>query len=285
MKRTCVALSMVTLVACGTPEQHPTELEPAPGPAFDAEHGGVLIGLDGPVIEVVAHATGELHAHVRTEGDLSDSGLTLTLDDEGGAAHAVAMHWRDGVQGFVGQMESTPAAGEVEALLVRNGERHTGRTTIETVLASPEHEGSVLTVGEHTVEVVVDTAGNAHLYVLDDPAHRLEVDLVLNIGGQDGHLHPLAMVWDEETGHYTGHIEGMHPTPGPLEVLWSEGDQAALGQGSLLDVSALARPGAMGHDVPDDFRLDLPDLGTNVPAVIPVPEGGDAPTEVAPVAE
>lgn len=274
-----IAYVFLFCLACGTPEQHPTELDPAPGPAFAAEHGGVLIGLDGPVIEVVAHSTGELHAHVRTLGDLSDAGLTLSLTDDADAPHAVAMHWRDEVQGFVGHMEGTPASGDVEALLVRDGRRHTGRANLETILPEPEHSGSVLAVGDHTVEVVVDPAGDAHLYVLDDPDHRLEVDLVLNIGGQDGHLHPLAMVWDEETGHYTGHIEGMHPTPGPLEVIWAEGDTELLGQGSLLDVSALARPGAIGHDVPEDFRLDLPDLGTNVPAVIPVPEGEASPSE------
>lgn len=274
--------ALTVLSGCPSPAtEEPADngSESSAGPAFEAEHGGVLIGLDGPVIEVVAHTSGELHAHVRSPADLSEDGLSLTVTDTEQSEHTVAMHWRDEVQGFVGHMDGTPASGEVEALLVRDGRSHTGRAALEHILPAPEHSGSVLSVGDHTVEVVVDPAGDAHLYVLDDPDHRLEVDLVLNIGGQDGHLHPLPLVWDEETGHYTGHIEGMHPTPGPLEVIWAEDGSVRLGQGSLLDVAALERPGAIGHDVPSDFRLDLPNLGSNVPAVIPVPgePSGDEP--------
>lgn len=254
--------------APGTPSSPSRETRRAP------RFGGALVHLGGRDAELVVHETGELHLHVPAA--LEDAAITVSLDDEAGASHAIAMRWHDAVQGFVGRMEATPAPGEATVLMVHDGVRTEVGAEVAALLPAPPHDGSIVAVGEHTVEVLVSEGGAAHAYVLDDPEHRLDVDLTLNLAGDDGHLHPLALRWDDDAGHFVGHLEGLHPAPGPLEVILAEGQEQSLGHGSLLGVG-LARPDARGADVPDDFRLEMPSLGAEVPGavVIPSEERGD----------
>lgn len=272
-------LGCATLVAlgCGAEEraEPPGEAEPEVSETIAPRHGGALVELDAHVAELVVHASGELHVHVRTEEDLSDAGVTVTLDDEEGETRSVALRWADEVQGFVGHLEGAPAVGEAEVILVRDGHRSRGRVEIERVLPEAEHEGSVMSVGDHVVEVVVEPGGRAHLYVLDAPRQRLDVELTLSIAGEGGRLHPLALAWDAEEERYSGRLEGMTPQPGPMEVILERRGREHLGRGTLLEVGL--RPPAIlgdGH-VPEDLRLDLPELGSELPAVIAVPPAED----------
>jgi len=272
-------VTAILCLGCNAPDDRavtprPDETSAAPDGTRAPRFGGVLVYLDGHDVELVVHETGELHVHVPEA--LEGAAITVTLDDADGASHAVAMRWRDAVQGFVGRMDAAPAPGEATVLMVRDGARAEGGAQIEALIPAPPHDGSVVSVGEHTVEVLVTEDGEAHAYVLDDPEHRLDVDLTLNLAGDDGHLHPLALRFDEEAGHFVGHLEGLHPRPGPLEVILAEGDAQTLGHGSLLGVG-LARPEALGADVPDDFRLEMPSLGADAPGavVIEPTEHGD----------
>ena len=264
------------LIGCGNPPSSTPDPAANTDPASEADHGvpdgarfgGTLVVLGEQSGELVVHQTGELHLHVPKE--LEHAGVTVTLSATDGVSHSVAMHWEDAVQGFCGQMEDTPAVGEAEVLLVHEGEQHRVNITLESLLPEAVHHGSIVAVGDHTVEVVVESDGSAHAYVLDDPDHRLDVELTLNLAGDDAQLHPLALHWDEDAHHFLGHIEGLRPAAGPLEVIASDSDHQELGHGTLLGV-ALAPPDALGGDVPADFRLEMPALGSNAPAVTPVP--------------
>lgn len=214
------------------------------------------------------HASGETHLHVHT-GDLERASATVTLPaaDE---RHAVALRWQDEVQGFTGRLETeAPERGEATVLLVHEDRRLEGSVEITSLLPAPEHDGSVLHVGEHDVEVTVEPSGRASAWVLDDPEHRLELDLVLNLPGEDGRLHPLSLAWDPELAAYVGELEGLHPAPGPLELLSREHGDERVGHGTLLGVVEPSEP--TGVDVPEDLQLDLPELGGQLPAVIPIP--------------
>jgi hypothetical protein len=250
-----------------------------PASALEPRHGGVLVELEDHVGELVVHASGELHLHVRRGEPVPDAGVTVTVPDEDGAPHAVAMRWADEVQGFVGQLEdATPAPGEAEVLLVRDGHRTRGTARVERVLPPAEHDGSVMSVGEHVVEVVVEPDGRAHLYVLDAPSQRLDVELTLSIAGEDGELHPLALAWDADVEHYTGRIEGLEPQPGPMELILERRGREQLGRGTLLEV-ALPPPAILGEAgrAPEDFQLEMPALGSDLPAVIPIPPPEEEP--------
>lgn len=160
-------------------------------------------------------------------------------------------------------------------LLVRDGHRERAEVRVEAVLPLPAHEGSVLSVGDHVVEVVVEPDARAHLYVLNAPAPArpsggLDVELTLSIAGEDGHLHPISLSWSEESQHYTGHVEGLQPHAGPMEVILERGGREYLGRGTLLEVG-LRRPDILGDRSLEAFRLELPELGSELPAVIAVP--------------
>lgn len=270
--RWLVACAAVATIACGSEERgEPPVDEPAPEP-IEARHGGAIVELDEHVAELVVHASGELHVHVRSDADLSDAGVTVTLDDDRGEEHSVALRWADEVQGFVGHLDATPATGDAEVILVREGHRSRGRTQIARVLPEAEHEGSVMSVGEHVVEVVVEPDGRAHLYLLDAPRQRLDVELTLSVAGEEGRLHPLGLAWDAEEERYSGRLEGMTPRPGPMEVILERGGREHLGRGTLLDVGLEAPASVLeGGGVPEDLRLEMPELGSDLPAVIAVP--------------
>ncbi|HJL16637.1 MAG TPA: hypothetical protein RMH99_13320 [Sandaracinaceae bacterium LLY-WYZ-13_1] len=267
----------VLALGCGADDDASAPADEAGERAIEARHGGVIVSLGEHTGELVVHASGELHLHVRSDEALSDAGVTVTLEDEAGEPHAVALSWADGVQGFVGRMEQTPAPGDASVLLVHDGRRRRGEVRVERVLPRAEHEGSVLAVGDRVVEVLVEPDGRAHLYLLGAP-RRLDVELTLSVAGEDGRLHPLSLAWDDEGEHYTGRLEGLEPQPGPLEVILERRGRESLGRGTLLEVG-LPRPAVLGDGtpVPDDFRLEMPSLGSGVPAVIPVPppEDGD----------
>ena len=259
--------SSIVLASCGqeTPSEPAAEAE---APLLKARHGGVLVPLEGVVGELVLHATGELHFHVRSEHDLADAGVTVTLEDEAGDAHAVALRWTDEVQGFVGEMESTPRAGEAQVLVVHEGHRRRASVEVAEILPRGAHEGSVVAVGDHVMEVTVEPDGHAHVYVLDAPDARLDIDLTLSFPGDDGHLHPLSLRWDPEAHHYVGHLEGLRPRPGALEIIAEEDGIERLGRGSLLEVG-LRRPDGVRE--PESFELDMPELGAGqLPSVIAV---------------
>ena len=272
MRAWCLAAGL--LVACGA---EPTQTEESPSEADDvaapepieARFGGVLVELEKHTVELVAHETGELHLHVRSAADLSGAGATVTLPDEAGESHSVALEWADDVQGFIGHVDATMGEGEAEVLVVLDGHRLSGAATIARALPHAAHDGSVLSVGGHVVEVSLDHEGHAHVYVLDDAEHHLDLDLTLNVPDEDGHLHPLALHWEED--HYEGHVENLHAAPGPLEVILSDHGQESLGHGTLLGVG-LARPDGLGPATPEGLQLEMPALGSNLPSVIPIPD-------------
>jgi hypothetical protein len=258
------ALALVLLFGCGDPP-------PAPRPAIRASYGGVIVALGEHIGELVVHTSGELAFHVRSEHDLSDAGLTVTIADQAQARHAVGMHWAERMNGFVGRMDrGTPARGEAEVLLVRSGRPMRARARIARLLPPAEHRGSVVSVGDLVVEVAVQSDGRAELYVLRPPRIDPQMELTLGIPSADGALHPLSLVWDPEGERYTGRIEGVEPRPGPLEVIASRDGREHVGRGRLLEI-ALRRPELVGSDVPEDLQLELPELGSDLPAVIAIP--------------
>ncbi len=256
----------------------PGEPPPEPAPS-EARFGGALVEVGGHALELVVHASGEVHLHVHGDAELTEAGASVTLP-AGEERHAVALRWTDTIQGFTGRLETAaPSTGPARVLLVHEGHRLEGQVTIASLVPEAAHEGSVVHVGAHDVEVVVDPDGHATAWILDDPDHRLDVDLTLNLPGDDGRLHPLSLAWDPELARYVGALEGLHAEPGPLELIAREGEVERLGHGSLLGVEAIEAGGDV--QVPDDLQLRLPELGTDLPGVIAVPPT-DAPTAEEP---
>lgn len=247
-----------------------TAREPAPDPAAVTEprFGGALLTLHGHRLELVVHASGEVHLHLHEGEDLSEAGASVTLPTAE-EPRAVALRWADDVQGFTGELESVePSTGDATVLLIHRGRRLEGSVPVESLVPPPEHDGSVVHVGAHDVEVTVDPDGRASAWVLDDPDHRLDLDLTLDLPGADGQMHPLGLAWDPELARYAGTLEGLRARPGPLELIAREGGEEHLGRGSLLGVEP---PPPAGGGVPADLRLEMPELGSDLPAVIPIP--------------
>lgn len=264
---------MLASVACGQSQGAQSEDQHGPPPSEPA-YGGALVTIEDHVLELVVHETGETHLHPHT-GDLSEASATVALPGAD-TTHAIALHWEDGVQGFVGRLETeAPTAGTASILLVHEDRRLESDVEIARLLPAPEHDGSVVHVGEHDVEVTVDPEGHVSAWVLDDPEHRLDIDLVLNLPGDDGRLHPLSLAWDPELAAYVGELEGLHPEPGPLELLSREHGEDRVGHGTLLGVVERSGSGE-DVDVPDDLQLELPELGGQLPAVIPVPDASSS---------
>ena len=256
----------LTLSACGQVSGAPV---PTPEPPPEAQHGGALVEVDGAMLEVVVHATGELHLHPVGRADFAEEALTLTLDDRDGTPHAVAMLWRDSVQGYVGQLESQPATGALRVLLTRDGRAARGEADLDELLPEPQHGGAVLALGSMRLEIVVEAEGSACLHLLGEPGEDVEREFVVNLPDEEGRPHPLELTWDAERGCHAGRLEGLRPAAGPLEVFSIEEGHSRWGRGTLPHVGAV--PAELGDTFPEGLRLELPDLGSNLPSVIAVP--------------
>lgn len=270
-------LMMVALlaIACDAPvENHALGVDPSAEPSEHERttpiprHGGAIVTLDGAALELIVLRSGVLHVHVRSEGVLANAGVTVTLRDEDGASHAVGTR-RIGTM-FVGQLEEAPALGEAEIRMLHEGRSAHGVVEVTHILPAEERGGAVLWLGERAVEVTVDASGGAALHVLDDAT--LEGELTLGLPGEDDALHPLALTWDEASSGYVGQLEGIDVQPGVLEVVLAQGATQHLGRGALL---ALRPDGPPALDAFEGLRLELPELGNELPAVIAVPPGDD----------
>ncbi len=234
-------------------------------PAANAHttHGGVPARLGPLSVEVVVHASGELHVHLLGGRKPTGLALTVSVPDAEGHRHAVAMHFADAVQGFVGRTEEgTPAPGTVELLLV-DGERPIrAQVELERLVPAPRHGGSVVVAGEHVVEVVVGDGSQIVAYLRGATSDGARVTAV--VPGEDGAGHPALL--EPDGARYRGRIEGLTPRSGPLEVLVEREGRVEVGRGTLSAVGEAAP-----DEVPTDFQLEFPELGSHLPAVIPVP--------------
>ena len=216
------------------------------------------------------HASGEVHVHHPIGERLPESfGMSVTLPGDDEAAHTVALRWTDPVQGFVGEMDATPVTGEATVLWVRNGRRSTATVDVSTLLPEAPNGGSVVAVGERVVEVLVESTGRAWLTVVDAEEPPSELDVTISIAGEDERLHPLPLAWNEEEDRFAGAIDGLDPVPGPLEVILEVDDTETVGRGTLRAIASPEPTDAVGAEEPG-FRLDMPELGSQVPSVIPV---------------
>lgn len=223
-----------------------------------------MLSLAGEPAELVVHADGEIHVHT-PRADGAAVGVTLTGDD--GAPHTVALHHADAVQGYVGRLESTaPVTGTATVTRVHEARATSIDVGVTNLLSRPRRGGSVLVVGSSVAEVLVRSDGSARVWGLPP-----EADAILVVWSTRGASHPIPLTHVE--GEHRGRLEGAHPQPGPMQIILQlvSQDRAEAGGGTLARVEMVE--GALPTEVPDvlpDLRLPEPELGRDLPAVIPI---------------
>jgi hypothetical protein len=238
---------ILVAIACGAPD--------AAGPRF----GGTIATIDGHRLELVVHASGEVELHAPLE--LSSEGATVVLRDEHDRARAIATTWVPALGGFVGKLEgSTPQPGDAELVLLHEGRSVRATVRIDRILPAPEHGGAVVWLASRAVEVVVGTDGRAVVHT----GEHFDGELTLGIPGSDERIHPLPLEWNGTA--YEGRLEGLTPRPGVLSIVLSRGGTSQLGRGMLASVA-----GEPSIPDPPPLELELPQLGSELPAIIAVP--------------
>lgn len=250
--RLAIVAALLTALGCDSPSVPDVALAPA--------HGGTVAELDACAVELVVHATGELEVFVRRGTLDAASGLTVVLPDDEGTPHAVALQRVD--DAFVGALVPALGRGDAELVQVREGRRTRVRVPIPEPLPAAEHGGAVLRVGDRVMEVVVEPTGAARVHVRGEPARELDLTLVLPGEAR----HPLALAWSDTASCYVGRLEGATLRAGRLDLLWVDGDRTHVGSA----VRAAPRP-LFDAPSPDGFQLELPELGSDLPAVIAIP--------------
>jgi len=116
-----------------------------------------------------------------------------------------------------------PAMVEVEAVAEL--------PTVTAEVAVPRHAGTVVVAQDHAVEVVAQPDGLVTAWVVDvqgQPAPSAE--LTVHIHGDDGHAHPVVLVYDADVGYYRGNLVEVHPAPGPVQVALVVGGRIRTGR-------------------------------------------------------
>lgn len=211
-------------------------------------------------VQLALAPSGQFTLRSSPSGDRPPTGLSVQLYDADGQAHWIATRQEGSL--FVGEL---PAGMKVvrsghATLLVAIEGTFRRSSAIVRELPEPSQGGSVIALGEHAGEVVVDQAGRVRLHA--PPGF----EVTLGLPTDDGEL-PLALSWDEEQGHYAGQLLGSRPRPGALSVELRRDERRILGGGLLREVA----PDAFTPPEVPELRLELPELGSELPAVIPVP--------------
>lgn len=107
--------------------------------------------------------------------------------------------------------------------------------------------GTVMAAGQKLVEVLPLADGSIRATLMDaqgalvvDPAATVTVQ----VQGNDGSQHPVALAWDAEAGVYTGSV-GADVTiqPGPIEVVVASGGEAVTARAARVSVAPVAAHG------------------------------------------
>ncbi len=88
----------------------------------------------------------------------------------------------------------------------------------EVELPPPAHGGEVVFVEDRPVEVVVQNDGEVHAWVVHPAPPPPDFQMVVNVHGDDGAVHPVQLAWNAEAEVYAGRLVEVRPAPGPVEV-------------------------------------------------------------------
>ncbi len=86
------------------------------------------------------------------------------------------------------------------------------------VAAGAPHGGTVVTAGDHQVEVVPQNDGTVHAFMVGEAPAPEGTRMTVRVMGDDGQQHPVVLVWDPGQARYVGRMRRARPAPGPVDV-------------------------------------------------------------------
>lgn len=127
----------------------------------------------------------------------------------------------------------SPSSAEVE------GEPVVAAGAAVAVTPPSEHGGTVVAVGPYFHEVVALGDGGVEVFVHGSspalpPGSRVSVRLT----GDDGAVHPVALIWDPAQARYRGILRQVHAIPGPIQVTVVADGQTHRGEANTVVVTA-----------------------------------------------
>jgi hypothetical protein len=194
---------VLLLSACGHSDPEP-------------RHGGAPFRLRGDYAELVVHASGEIHVYAPPQ-----AGISVVIDGD-----AIALRYADAIQGYVGFAPHPLSAGTVDVMRITEGRLDRTDVHLESVLPAPTHDGSIVSVGERIVEVVVHADGSACAHLSG------EAEVMISVEGTEGQMHPIPLGQS-----HCGQLLGLSPRAGPLQVILRVDDRAHIGEGTLRTIA------------------------------------------------
>ncbi len=99
------------------------------------------------------------------------------------------------------------------------------------------HGGTVITTGEHPVEVVTHASGEVYAYVLSPTPAAGDVELRVEVPVANGPAHSVTLQWDAHGARYEGRVRGVVIVPGPLVVRVVAGPQVWVGHSTTFVIA------------------------------------------------
>jgi len=237
------------------------------------EFGGRMLAVGNYSAEVVPKVGGAIDVHLRNAAGAAitaDAGIDLSLKVKAkdGSLHAVALGWNAARACFEGRLQGGAelAAGPLELTATIGQIKALGRVELAALIAPPSIGGTIVAVGDYSVEIAPQLDGHIDAVVRNAAGASVEGGVQLTARVQaGGELRPVALQWDAALGRFRGKLEGNFKlVPGPIELaLVAEGGlrtgatmTAAVLPAIAVDARADLKAG-LGLDAKAKARADL----------------------------
>jgi hypothetical protein len=242
-----------------------------------ARIGGQVLVVGDHSVEVLLHQSGLVEAVVSdASGKLVSDGVGLSViaSNKAHARQDLALAFLPARARFEGQAKAgiELASGPLELSLSLNGKTAKASLAGAVAVKGPEFGGTVLTLGDHSAEVLLRTNGEILAFVRDAAGAAVDaragLELNANVRVTGGASESVALHFDAARKCFAGHVKaGVELVPGSFELSLSGKAGAAVGH---LEAVALRVEASHGGNVvvAGDYSVELVQQGREVAAFV-----------------